>query len=504
MKRAAAVCLLLILALLFAPFGYAEGENYDMLADWGIRIEVPEGMTSAMNGNAYYIYAQKTGSIPYVMVVAYHYESVPKILEDFTPMMQKQYRDLEITEEARERIIGDKICWEIDYSYTVSGYAVRDRRIFTESGEWIYMFASKEVEERKMTIGNLLDEVVAGSEFLTVGSNELAVMSAELDLAEGYLFCQEDGMPKYWLDFTGMIADDPVLHCFFRSGEPTFYERAYILDLSTADTGTNTVAFHDVYDQEGDDVSDWFRRLSIRLDDGEITMVVRRDSSTLAGGGDDNILTGVYAMSPVGIGGIFEYRNDAGMLKYWLDLNREKPELHCMFRSGDPEYYEEVFILDPSSIEQEGEYSIQIGRIFDSTGKDVSRWFRSFTLTWVQGAMLMNVERNEKTLAGGAEDNILTGAYLMEPHAYLRPSVSGPYGEEELARWARFYYFRSTGWFPPECDTVRNEDGTFTLHLYEIVEPDGDGHTATSAWYTVNEYGEGQNDITGGAVDLCW
>ena len=504
MKRAAAVCLLLILALLFAPFGYADGGNYDTLADWGIRIEVPEGTTAAMNGNSYYIYAQKTGSIPYVMVVAYHYESVAKILEDFTPMMQKQYRDLQITEEARERIIGSKTCWEIDYGYTVSGYAVKDRRIFTENGEWIYMFASKEVEERNMTIGSMLDEVVAGSEFLTEGSDELAALSDEMDLAEGYLFCQEDGMPKYWLDFTGMIADDPVLHCFFRSGEPTFYERAFILDLSAAEILGNTVAFHDVYDQEGNDVSDWFERLSIRLDDGEITMVVRRENSTLAGGGDDNILTGAYTMCPVGVGGLFEFYNEDGLLKYWLDFNREELELHAMFRSGEPEYYEEVFILDASSAEPESEYSIRIRRIYDSKGNNVSRWFKSFTLTEVQGAILMNVERNEKTLAGGTEDNILTGIYLLEPHLFPLPVEPGPYEEGELARWAQIYYFRNTGFFPPECDVTENEDGSLTIHLYEVVKLDGDEHTATSAWYTVDEYGEGKNDITGSAVDLCW
>ena len=49
-----------------------------------------------------------------------------------------------------------------------------------------------------------------------------------------------------------------------------------------------------------------------------------------------------------------------------------------------------------------------------------------------------------------------------------------------------------------------NEDGSFTVHLYEVVDLDGDTHTATSAWYTVDEYGVGQDDITGKAIDLCW
>ena len=503
MKRTAAVCFVLILAILFAPLCHADEGNYDTLAEWGIWIAVPEGTTAALEGNAYYIYAQRTGSIPYVMIVAYHYESIGKIVEDFTPMMKQQYGDLKITGEARERFIGNKDCWEIDYSYTVSGYEVRDRRIFTQCGEWIYMFASKEVEERNMVIGDMLDEVVEGCEFLEE-DDELAALGEEMLLAEGYLYCQDDGMPKYWLDFTGILAADPVLHCFFRSGEPVFYEKEYVLDLSTAEIEGNVVAFRDVYDLSGADVSAWFRRLSIRMDNGEITMVVRRDNSTLAGGGDDNILTGAYTMYPVGIGGLFEYYDENDIRKYWLDLNREEPELHAMFRSGDPEYYEEVFILDASSAEQESEYSIRINRIYDSTGRNVSRWFRSFTLTLVQGAFLMNVERNEKTLAGGAEDNILTGVYLLEPHVYLRPAELGPFEESELARWAQIYYFRNTGFFPPECDVTENEDGSLTIHLYEVVEQNGESHTATSAWYTVDEYGMGQDDITGREIDLCW
>ena len=505
MKKALTViCFLLVMAMLFAPFCSAEGADSDTLVDWNIRIPVPEGTTAVLKGNYYYIYAQKAGSIPYVMVSAYHYESMDKLIQDLDALMREQYKDLEVTTELHERTIGEKDCLEIGYGYTISGNVVRDRRIFTSCDDLFYMFASKEVEARGMVIGTMLEDVVAGCRFLSEEENELTELEDDWVLAEGYLYCQNDGMPKYWLDFTGMVADNLVLHCYFRSGEPTFYESDYILDLSTADIEDAVITIHDVYDLNGFDVSDWFKRVSIRLDEDTVTMVIRRDNNTLAGGGDDNILTGVYEMDPIGIGGYFEYHDENGMRKYWLDLNGEDPELHAMFRSGEPEFYEEVFILDPDSIEQESEYSIRINRIWNSAGKDVSKWFRSFTLSQVQGAVLMTVERDEKTLAGGADDNILTGVYLLVPHAYLRPAELGPYTGEELARWARIYYFRDTGFFPPEADVEENSDGTFTIHLYEVVEQDGTVHTATSAWYTVDEYGTGQNDITGKEIDLCW
>ena len=49
-------------------------------------------------------------------------------------------------------------------------------------------------------------------------------------------------MPKYWLDFTGAMADGVVLHCYFRSGDPTYYESWFILDLYTADITDDEIA----------------------------------------------------------------------------------------------------------------------------------------------------------------------------------------------------------------------------------------------------------------------
>lgn len=74
---------------------------------------------------------------------------------------------------------------------------------------------------------------------------------------------------------------------------------------------------------------------------------------------------------------------------------------------------------------------------------------------------------------------------------------------EALARAAQTYYENTSGYLPPEADYTENEDGTYTIHLYEIVD-NGDGtyHTATSAWYTVDAAGEGMNDITGDLVSL--
>lgn len=501
-KSVTLLCFVLVFSMLLSPLCLAAEENTDTLADWNITIVVPEGATAVLKGSSYYIYAKKTGAIPYVMLTTYRYDSEEQFLKDFTAYMQKQYSDLKVTSEAEQKTIGGKVCYEIDYTYKVSGYDVRDRRIVMIVNGLTYLFASKEIESRGDTLGSMLEDVIADCIFLDESGNELSELEEAPPLANTYLFREENGMPKYWLDFTGGVADNLVLHCYFRSGEPTFYEQCFILDLNTADITDELITIHKVYDLEGNDCSGWFKQLSIRLDGETVTMTVRRDETTLAGGGDDNLLTGLYLMEPQGAGIIYEYRLENGQLKYSLDVAGEDLQLRAMFRSGDPEYYEEIFILDLDSAAQSDDGVLMIKKVFRESGEDVSRWFKSLGLSDAQGAVMMKVERDERTLAGGADDNILTGEYRLEPRTYLLPEEEGPYSAPELCEWAQIYYFTRFGYFPPEAEAEKNADGSFTIHLYEIVTLDGDEHTATSAWYTVDAYGVGVNTITEEGINL--
>ena len=499
-KLLTTICFILVFSMVFSSVCYAAGDNYDTLADWNIKIAVPDDTTAVLKGNEYYIYAQSVGSIPYVMLTTYKYDSEEKFIPDFTAYMLKQHSDLKVTAEAERKTIGNKKCYEIDYSYKVSGYDVKDRRIvFTVDG-LTYLFTSKEVESLGMTIGSMLEDVVAQAQILSDNGDPFPDTDNDAVLANTYLYRQKDGMPKYWLDFTGVITDNLVLHCYFRSGEPTFYETFFILDLDTADYKDDRIEIHDVYNARGIDVSFWFKSLTLRLKGERAVLEVKRDESTLAGGAEDNILTGTYPMEPMSAGVDYRYYKDDGQLKYWLDLSGADMKLHAMFRSGDPEYYERVFTFDSKTARAQGDYTVEIRKVLTETGEDVSRWFKSLTLTQVQGSILMNVSRDESTLAGGADDNILTGVYTLEPHTYLLPEEEGPFTAEELAEWAQIYYFTRNGFFPPEAEVEKNKDGTFTIHLFEVVDLDGITHTATSAWYTVDKYGVGKDDITEQAV----
>lgn len=401
-KTMSVLCFILLFSILIAPLCDAAGDNYDTLVDWNIKIKVPDNTTAVLKGNEYYIYAQHEGSIPYVMLRVYNYDDEKTFLSDFTAYMQQQYADLTVTTEAMRRTIGNKDCWETDYSYTVSGYTVTDRRIATAIGGQTYMFASKEIESNGMTIGDMLDEVVANCAFLSEPEPTKQEEEKDSGLAAGYLYCKGDGMPKYWLDLTGVLSDYPVLHCYFRSGDPTFYESWFVLDLTTAEMSGNTIQFYNVYDEYDFDHSNWFRQLTFQFYLDGAVMTVDRDESTLAGGAEDNILSGTYAMIPVGVG----------------------------------TEYEQI---------------------------DNDLWM---------------------------------------PDTYMMPADEGPYTPAELGKWAQIYYFDKNGFFPPEADVEQNPDGSYSIHLYEFVSLNGNAHTATSAWYTVDAFGVGNDDIYGEAVNL--
>ena len=164
MKKLFSLVLAIVLSLSFASPGFAD--NTDTISNWNIRISVPEGKTAVLKGSEYYIYGQHEGSIPYVMLRTYRYDSAEKFITDFTQYMQQQYSDLRVTAPAEQKTIGNKRCYEIDYGYTVSGYEVKDRRVIITAGETTYMFASKEIESKGMIVGSMLDDVVADCELL--------------------------------------------------------------------------------------------------------------------------------------------------------------------------------------------------------------------------------------------------------------------------------------------------------------------------------------------------
>ena len=80
----------------------------------------------------------------------------------------------------------------------------------------------------------------------------VAMNPEETVYSPGYLYTLPNGMPKYFVDFSGEEADDVVLHCWFRSGDPSFYSSAFVLHLDALKNSTllyrgmNNVKFRSV------------------------------------------------------------------------------------------------------------------------------------------------------------------------------------------------------------------------------------------------------------------
>lgn len=388
-KGLSAFGLMLIICVMLSAAGFA-GEQNDSLTDWNLRIVVPEGAKAVLEDSEYYLYAKEAGSIPYVMVRTYGYEFPRAFLDEFTDYMKTQYADLKVTAGPAEKTFGDKKCLEIDYSYQVSGYTVKDRRIVTAAQDQTYMFASKEIEELDLTVGSMLEDVVADCEFVSDSG-----ASQGSGLAEGYLYIREDGRPGCWLDMMGIGEETLTLYLWAGSGETEAQEHSLILDLSTAQVSENGLIIHQVRDPEGNDLSDRFKSLMIQFYLDGAVLIAEQEGETEGEASGEFIPSGSYVMRPVRV-------------------------------SADGE----------------------------GNGK------------------------------------------------HFRPAADGPYRPEEIAAWARFYYFRNTGIFPKRAEAAPNPDDTYTIQLYETESPDGGQNEAPLARYTVDAYGEGRDEPAGESVSL--
>ena len=288
------LCFSLVFCVFMACCSFG-AETDDPLPGLNIRVALPEGASAALKGNEYYIYLQEEDSIPYIMLRSYRYDDSAAFLDQFTAFMKEQYPDLEVTEEISEKEIGGKQCREISYSYQVSGYEVRDRRIVTAADGVVYVFTSKEIEELGLTAGSMLEDIVAGCEFISDSDAEGEGPAA------GYLYCREDGMPEYWLDLSENLADNPVLHCYFPSEDPADRERCLVLDLSAAEVSEKGLGILRVYDLDYADYSDRFRELTLQFYLDGAVMTVQRDENTEADSEEDFLPDGSYLMVPTGV-----------------------------------------------------------------------------------------------------------------------------------------------------------------------------------------------------------
>ena len=95
------------------------------------------------------------------------------------------------------------------------------------------------------------------------------------------------------------------------------------------------------------------------------------------------------------------------------------------------------------------------------------------------------------------------GVYVSKGDEIDLTVYSKVYTPEELCKLAQNYYFKKNDFYPPNADAKDNGDGTCTIRLYEsICDEEGNTHTSTCGWYTVDACGIGTDDMTCAKVDI--
>ncbi|MBR4162383.1 MAG: hypothetical protein IKR11_02605, partial [Solobacterium sp.] len=108
------------------------------------------------------------------------------------------------------------------------------------------------------------------------------------------------------------------------------------------------------------------------------------------------------------------------------------------------------------------------------------------------GFVEVTIERNDE---GG--DDYIPVSLIDGDYFFIEPFVKESY-YNFLCTEAMIYYRNKNDICPPDVSYEINQDGTMSIHLFELLED----HTATYAWYTVDLNGNGTDDMTGEEIHL--
>ena len=155
----------------------AAGVTYsaDVIAldDLGISVAPSDYVAIQQVDGFVYIYTQEVDCIPYVIAGCYDM-AAEDFASQFTRYMEGSYEDLQVTSPEAAVTVGDREWTYIQYSYSVSGYTVRDSRLFFPENGKTYMFGAKEIPELSLFVGSNLEEIAGSFAYLAGGDSDYA------------------------------------------------------------------------------------------------------------------------------------------------------------------------------------------------------------------------------------------------------------------------------------------------------------------------------------------
>lgn len=185
----------------------------------------------------------------------------------------------------------------------------------------------------------------------------------------------------------------------------------------------------------------------------------------------------------------YVYINENDIIMFYLDT-RYGMDIHVItYDELGPS--EEVYIVNMESLKKDGNgYKAEV--ICNQDGEDISDCFKHMNIKFSLGFVEVTVERNDE---GG--DDYIPVSLIDGDYFFIEPFVKESY-YNFLCTEAMIYYRNKNDICPPDVSYEINQDGTMSIHLFELLED----HTATYAWYTVDLSGNGTDDMTGEKIHL--
>lgn len=153
--------------------GVSYSSDVVALDDLGISVAPSDYVAIQQVDGFVYIYTQETDCIPYV-IVGYYDMVAEDFASQFTQYMTESYEDLQVMSPEAAVTVGDREYTYIQYLYSVSGYTVRDSRLFLPENGRTYMFGAKEIPELSLYVGSNLEEVAGSFAYLAGGDSDYA------------------------------------------------------------------------------------------------------------------------------------------------------------------------------------------------------------------------------------------------------------------------------------------------------------------------------------------
>ena len=227
----------------------------------------------------------------------------------------------------------------------------------------------------------------------------------------------ENGVVRYWLE----TSDGIRLHCWFVS-EDSYSEKVYTANPAKAERRGDWITCDELLDEQGQALPG-LRALSFQFREDSVLMAVTRNPQSVAG---DDLASGQTLFTPhTGsylpplLGGaqpvVSAYDGytcaEDGNVRFWLESEGQRLnlKLHCFFPDGDRGIREQVWHIDSERAYFTGPV-LTLEELLDSSEESVFDGYGAFSFSFVEGQVLMHVERD-----GEAEE----GAFFIPEGDYF-------------------------------------------------------------------------------------